>query len=195
MKDMAKKKSGFRRSPETSHYLDLKYRLYLLVNSVKQLRGDPHGIALGMAIGVFIAFTPTIPFHTVLALGLAFLLRASKPAAYIGIWFSNPVTIPFMYLASYKVGVFMLPECSTEFSEVMSLVKILQNGDVTFSEKWMNITGFIEGEMDVLIAMNLGGVVLAIGPGIAAYIVTYRMMCRMQQASDSRNPEPKQIIT
>jgi hypothetical protein len=146
-----------------------------------------------MAIGVFISITPTIPFHTVLALGLAFLLRASKPAAYIGIWFSNPVTIPFLYLACYKVGVFILPDCSTEFGEVMSLVKTLQNGDMALSEKWVHLARFIEGEMDVLIAINIGGLVLAIGPGVATYFITHRLTMRMQSAK-SRTPKSGQMI-
>lgn len=162
--------------------------MYLFVESFKQLRGDPHPVALGMAIGVFIGITPTIPLHTVLALGLAVILRASKPAAYIGIWFSNPVTIPFFYLASYKLGAFILPECSTEFSEVMSLLNVLGNGDVSFVHKWTCFSGFVEEEMDMLIAMNVGGVVIAIIPGIAAYFITYRIMSRMHSA-DSGNPK------
>ena len=65
---------------------------------IKELNGDPHYVALGMAIGVFVGVTPTIPFHTALALGLSFIFRGSKAAAAIGVWFSNPITIPFFLL-------------------------------------------------------------------------------------------------
>jgi uncharacterized protein (DUF2062 family) len=30
---------------------------------IKSLQGDPRYVAVGMAVGVFVAFTPTIPFQ------------------------------------------------------------------------------------------------------------------------------------
>ena len=82
----------------------LKEKIRQFVEKVKKLNGDPHYVALGMAIGVFIAVTPTIPFHTVLAIALAILLNVSKPAAILGVWVSNPVTVIFLYFACYKTG-------------------------------------------------------------------------------------------
>ena len=46
-----------------------------------RLKGDPSSLARGVAVGTFIGITPTIPFHTVMTLALAFLLRGSKVAA------------------------------------------------------------------------------------------------------------------
>lgn len=66
-----------------------------LVARLKHLQGDPHRIALGMAVGVFIGVTPTFPFHTMLALAIATLMRGSPAAAAIGVWFGNPLTMPF----------------------------------------------------------------------------------------------------
>ena len=64
----------------------LKKKVELLLERIRQMNGDPHYVALGMAIGVFVAVTPTIPFHTVLAIGLSILLRGSKAAAILGVW-------------------------------------------------------------------------------------------------------------
>jgi len=86
----------------------LKQKIKQLFDCFKKIKGDPHYVALGMAIGVFISATPTMPFHTVIAIALAFVLRGSKPAAAIGVWFCNPVTIPFLYFWSYKVGMFVI---------------------------------------------------------------------------------------
>ena len=61
-----------------------------------------------MALGVFIGMTPTVPFHTVLALILAPLLGISPVTAYLGIWIMNPVTMAPIYLTAYKVGQFLL---------------------------------------------------------------------------------------
>ena len=68
------------------------------------LKGDPKKIAGGMAIGVFIGMTPTIPLHTVLAVFLAYIFGQSKLAAALGVWVANPVVLPFIYFLDFKVG-------------------------------------------------------------------------------------------
>ena len=62
-------------------YTKINNRIRDFILKAKRLEGDPHFIALGLAIGVFVGFTPTIPFHTVLAVALAFLFKGSKAAA------------------------------------------------------------------------------------------------------------------
>jgi uncharacterized protein (DUF2062 family) len=58
-----------------------------------RLRGKPGELARGVAIGIFVGITPTIPFHTILALILAMILRGSKIAALLAtVLVSNPLT-------------------------------------------------------------------------------------------------------
>ena len=57
---------------------------------MRQLEGNPHCIALGMAVGIFVSITPIIPLQTIVAVALAFVLRGSKSAAALGTWLSNP---------------------------------------------------------------------------------------------------------
>ena len=123
----------------------------------KKLQGDPNYIAMGMAVGVFVSLTPTIPFHTVIALSLAFILKGSKPAAAVGVWFSNPVTIPVFYYGSYKVGMFMLGK------------------SIPFNAKYESVSELMKLGLDVTIAMIAGGMILGIIPGIATYFITRKI--------------------
>ena len=182
MNGKEEKRVGFKK-PE---WLDFRGKSSLLVTRFKELQGDPHYVALGMAIGVFVAITPTIPFHTALAVILAFILRGSKPAAVIGVWFSNPVTIPIFYWASYKVGILMLEDCSTDFCQVMSLLETLERRDLPFAAKWQNMAGFFECQVDVLFAMIAGGAVLGIVPGVAVYFITHRIVNRIHSPKQER---------
>ena len=64
---------------------------------------------MGFAIGVFIGFTPTIPFHTVLVSVVTVLFRQNLAAAYIGVWvIPNPFIVPFFYLAEFRIGKYLL---------------------------------------------------------------------------------------
>jgi uncharacterized protein (DUF2062 family) len=123
---------------------------------LKELRGKPHRISLGMAIGVFIAITPTIPFHTVLAVFLAALLRGSKLAAALGVWVSNPLTIPFFYYWSYRLGRFVLGYPQLILPADYSVISLMKMGK------------------HVTVAMLHGGVLLGILPGLLAYFLTYK---------------------
>ena len=141
----------------------LRERLRLFLIRIRDLQGEPRYVATGMAIGVFVAVTPTIPFHTVIALALAFILKGSKPAAVIGSWFSNPLTIPLLYYGSFKIGTLLLGEPPPY--------------DVHFE----SIPDLLELGLDVTLAMLIGGVLLGIIPAVIAYVVTYRVVKRLRE--------------
>jgi uncharacterized protein (DUF2062 family) len=130
----------------------------------RRLQDDPRKIAGGMALGVFIAITPTIPFHMVGALALAALLRVSPVTAFLGIQICNPLTIPAIYLAAYKVGQFLLyrgkPLVFPETFSFEAWIAVLWQGGV---------------------ALQVGGVILAIPPAIAAYFLTLWLVQRYRR--------------
>jgi len=71
---------------------------------VLHIEDSPHRIALGLAIGLFIAWTPLLGVHLLLVIALSILLRANKFAAFVSVWVSNIFTIPFVYYPNYLVG-------------------------------------------------------------------------------------------
>jgi uncharacterized protein len=69
------------------------------------LRGEPSQIAAGLAIGVFVGVTPTIPLHTAIIVLIGLIFRQNITAGYLGSWMiSNPLTIPLLYLSQYELG-------------------------------------------------------------------------------------------
>jgi hypothetical protein len=134
-----------------------KNKIREFTKQVKQLHGDPHYVAMGMAIGVFISITPTMPFHTVIAVALAFIFRGSKAAAALGVWFCNPLTAPLFYWGSYKAGMFILGDSGSFNVNFESILELFRLG------------------ADVTMAMITGGVILGILPGISAYFLTKKI--------------------
>src|SRR4026209_2808995 len=65
----------------------------------------PERTALAFSIGVFIAFSPFLGLHTIMATLLAFLFRFNKIAIYTGTFVNNPfLTLVPIIIASYAVG-------------------------------------------------------------------------------------------
>ena len=54
------------------------------------LDDPPERTALAFAIGVFIAFSPFLGLHTILATLIAFVFRFNKVAIYTGTFINNP---------------------------------------------------------------------------------------------------------
>lgn len=158
------KMSSYQNNQETktSGYRFQKHSFRTFIDNAKKLQGDPHYVAVGMAIGVFIGITPTIPLHTVIAVALAFVLRGSKPAAIIGVWVANPITIPLFYWASYEIGMFLLGK------------------SIPFDVKYESIGELLELGLDVTVAMIAGGAILGILPGIASYFITRKIFTKIR---------------
>jgi uncharacterized protein (TIGR03546 family) len=134
-----------------------------------RLQEDPRKLAWGMALGVFIGITPTIPFHTVAALSLAALFKVSPVTAFLGIQIGNPLTMVPIYLAAYKVGQFLLYHGKPlVFPETLSF------------SAWLSVLW--QGG----IALQMGGLIIAIPPAIVAYFLTLWIVQRYRRRKAQR---------
>ncbi|MGE0700364.1 MAG: DUF2062 domain-containing protein [Hyphomicrobiaceae bacterium] len=69
-----------------------------------RIGAPPREVALGLAIGVFMAFQPVLGLQMLLAGGIAMLVGGNIAAALLGTFVGGPVTWPVMWLASYHLG-------------------------------------------------------------------------------------------
>ena len=136
-----------------------KRKLRLFYLRLLRLRGEPEEVAGGLAIGVFIGFTPTVPLHTVLAVLIALLFRKSKLAAALGCWIANPFVLPFIYVLDYQVGHFMLG------TERLSLDLSALSGSY-----------LINLGSEIAIPLFIGGLVVGLFSVLPSYFLTKRLV-------------------
>ena len=67
------------------------------IRSIFHLKETPNRLASAFALGVFIAFTPTIGLHTISCLFLAWMFRLSKLVVLTGAFINNPWTAVPLY--------------------------------------------------------------------------------------------------
>ncbi|MEZ0328382.1 MAG: DUF2062 domain-containing protein [Dissulfuribacterales bacterium] len=140
-------------------------RYYWLL--MKRLSGDPGVIARGIALGTFIGFTPTLPFHTVATLFFAPLLRANPLAGVgAGILVCNPLTIPAIYYLSWKIGILVTGN-TISWTDVQGLLEMVRHADFMEASR-----RFVAMGWSFCISMITGGLVMAIPAGIAAYFLS-----------------------
>lgn len=136
------------------------------------LDDPPERTALAFSIGVFIAFSPFLGLHTIMALALAFLFRFNKIAIFTGTFVNNPfLTLVPIILASYAIGAFVtgrplgLPPESLE---------LLKHPRLTSGDYWRTL--FIDNARNVLLPFAIGGTLLSVVCSVAAYPLTLRLL-------------------
>jgi len=77
---------------------------WFLLHKVLHVDDTPHRIALGLALGMFTAFTPTVGLQMLLTIALCWLFRANKLVGLPLAWITNPITIPPVFYLNYRIG-------------------------------------------------------------------------------------------
>ncbi len=137
------------------------------VYRVLSLDDTPHRIALGVAIGVFVTWTPTIGLQMALTIALSALFRANKFVGVPFVWISNPLTIIPIYGPSYLLGCW-LTGAHFKGLHVLSNAIHFQGGWVDKVNAWFTATYHIFWELWV------GSVVVATILGILTYFAVFR---------------------
>ncbi len=136
-----------------------KRSLRLLYLRLMRLKGQPKEVAGGMAIGVFVGMTPTVPLHTILAVLIALILKRSKLAAALGVWVANPFMLPFIYFLDYKVG------------------QLLTGADApSLAISNFSIANLIDLGWSISFPLFFGGAVTGILCAIPSYYITKRLI-------------------
>ncbi|MBN2125934.1 MAG: DUF2062 domain-containing protein [Deltaproteobacteria bacterium] len=153
-----------------------------------RLRGEPHELALGMALGIFSGCLPIMPFQIALAVTLALFFKGSKITAALGTWISNPLNWYFLYYYSYKIGAWILGLSGKNkvFSSVMTS---LRNGDEA-----MVVIAKITGAGGAMIAAFLiGGIILGLAAATPGYFIFLRFFQGVRKwRQKRRRPDPWQ---
>jgi len=126
---------------------------------VWRLKATPHAISLGFAAGVFASFTPFMGAHFVIGGVLAWMMRGSILASALGTFVGNPLTFPFIWLAAYNLGNWVLGEMGTarEIDLTMNM----------FHDSLDHLLPLIK-------PMTIGGVPLGIMAGSISYFLIRR---------------------
>jgi uncharacterized protein (DUF2062 family) len=131
----------------------------------------PERTALAFSVGIFIAFSPFLGLHTIMATALAFLFRFNKIAIYAGTFVNNPFfTLVPIIIASYAAGAFLLGRPVRLDAEKMEL---LRDPHLLRSDYWRALFAH---SWDVLLPFAVGGTVLSVVCSLAAYPVTLRLL-------------------
>jgi uncharacterized protein (DUF2062 family) len=131
-----------------------------IVTEITAAENSNSVIALSLALGAFIAFSPTWGFQTALAISLAVLLRLNKVLVLVTVNISSiPPIIPLILLAGYQTGAFVFTgHFQTEVPNLMNLK--------TLGENYLQFA--------------LGSLIVASGVGLVFYLMIFFLLKRFR---------------
>lgn len=150
----------------------LKYLIQRLV----RLDDGPHRVAVGMSCGAFVSANPFIGTHFLQAALLALLFRGNIIAATIGTWVGNPLSLPLIWVSTYKVGILLLGGDQENFVE-------------------LNLSLFLDAPYKTLIPlikpMLIGSLPVGLVLGIATYFPSLWMVRGYKIAMQKRRAKKR----
>ena len=130
------------------------------MQEIAKLKKEPHEIALGFAIGVFIGLLPTPGFNILLGLLAIFVYKQlNKLAVFGGMALFNPLTTPFTLYAANVVGRFF--------------VDPLDPTDPLYT--------LVRGFLNTTFRIAIGSLIIATISSVVAYFMVKQLARRFQE--------------
>jgi uncharacterized protein (DUF2062 family) len=146
------------------------------------LDDPPERTALAFSVGVFIAFSPFLGLHTVIATVIAFWFRFNKVAVYGGTFVNNPVLIVPIVVASYAVGALLLGRPLRLPAEGLALLLDPHPLDGAYRRR------LAASALEVVVPFSVGALLLSVVCSLAAYPVTLHLLrARGRRKAGSRD--------
>ncbi len=134
------------------------------IKVILTLDSHPGHISAGLAVGVFISFTPFYGLHLVMAVIASLLFRLNKITCITGTWVNNPLTVVPVTVMSYKLGRILLGLPPTK----------IHIGELNWH--------FVKGHATSLI---LGSSILGFIAAIFSYFICYYLIVTFRQRDEA----------
>jgi len=137
---------------------------------------SPRQIALGAAIGIFVACSPFIGLQAWIALTIALIVRANRLSTLGFTLLANPFTMPILYTAEGLLGRYIL-----------GITHPLPSGDFS------NLPGFLALGTEILMAVLVGFVVIGVVSAVITYLVTLNLAVIMKRKRRQRQADGENV--
>jgi uncharacterized protein (DUF2062 family) len=154
------------------------YRKFIV--RLLELDDTPREIARGIAIGVFVAMTPTVGIQMVTIAVLCTAFRGNRLGGITMAWISNPLTVVPIYWLDYVIGAIILRAPMIGKAEIARLVDIESSNIFGMFFEFLGNLGSMT--YDMAGPMFLGGVIVGIVCAIPSYYIFLPLFTKWKEA-------------
>ncbi|MBU0550941.1 DUF2062 domain-containing protein [Myxococcota bacterium] len=153
----------------------LSERLKQTWQKLLALDDSPHNIALGVALGTFVAYQPIVGIQMVVGAIVCRIFGANIAASLPMAWITNPLTIAPIFYMTYLIG---RPFTGGEMSYEDIARIFSQIDELGF---WAGIVEGYRFLKSVFVPMVVGGAIVGVINGALFYFLSYRLIVKHRQ--------------
>ncbi len=161
--------------PRLLSWARVRYTWKKIINNALRQEGSAGNIARGVALGVFVAMTPTVGLQWLVILLISRPLRANMAAAMSVIWISNPLTLAPIYWLDYVIGRMFWPG-APETAEALAFLSDAASQGLVEGLKALLGVGF-----SIFATAMIGGLILGAALAVPLYFLTLHQAKRYRQ--------------
>jgi len=152
------------------------------LQSLLHLKDPPHRTALAFGAGIFIAFSPFLGLHTLIAIAIAFAFRLNRVAVVAGAWVNVWALIP-CYMFGTLIGALLLGVDSSHLNaHILSRAETLVRATLawTLVGDWSQALKSLSGVLKVFGALLwpfiVGNTLLGLVASVPAYALCRKFL-------------------
>ncbi len=155
---------------------------HFVVHQILHANDTPHRLALGIGLGIFVAWTPTIGFQMILVIFLATALHANNRVGIPIVWISNPLTLIPIYLPNHWIGHHILKlffhRPAPDYSALKQVLLDLFHFKNFFTHFYQ--ASFWRDMWDLFLNISIdlwfGSLIVGLFLGTLSYIISYKVI-------------------
>lgn len=147
-----------------------------IVKRILHADDPPHKIAMGVAVGIWVTFTPTVPFQMLMVILLSWALRANKLVGIPITWLANPATFIPIFWPSTLLGGWLLGRDTERMMEQVARLFEIKDGLIATVRNVMDVS--LEVGWELAGPLWLGCSLVATAIAVPSYYLTRWVVIR-----------------
>ncbi|MBE3070462.1 MAG: DUF2062 domain-containing protein [Planctomycetes bacterium] len=143
------------------------------------LDDSAHSIAMGAALGMFIAFTPTIGIQMMLIFFVTSIFRANRVAGVPMAWVTNPATIVPVFWFNLYIGTLVVGGSDSMLADFEAAARNVVAHDLPW---WDLVKQWWDVVMEVAVPLWVGSVIVGLVVGALTYAIMYYLITTYRRA-------------
>ena len=156
------------------------------------LNDTPHGIAMGVAVGLLVGLTPTVGLQMAIVALISLFIRCNRTAGCAIVWITNPVTMVPIFFFNYVVGARLLQRWVNldvlTWSDFSSQIREAFVYPHWYENMVAMILAFFRLTIRLAGPLWFGSVIVALGLAVPSYFIVLAMVKRCR-----RKKQPTQV--
>ncbi|HUW56274.1 MAG TPA: DUF2062 domain-containing protein [Planctomycetota bacterium] len=150
------------------------------------LNDTPHSIAMGVAVGLFVALTPTMGIQMLFVAFVSLFIRCNRTAGMSIVWVTNPLTSVPIFFGNYVIGTWLLRMTPLSWPSFWQRFRDAFAYDRWYERLIAMFRALGRLSLDLAGPLWLGSIVVAAAVSVPAYFVVRRAVVAHRRAHQRR---------